>query len=191
MTKAEEGGFVLDGSRVTFAQNSLVLCVPKGNRAQISALADLTAERVGKIGIGSPEHVPAGQYAKGALTKAGLWDQLTAKYIFGESVRQILDYVGRAEVDCGFVYMTDAVKAGDAVQIITEVPLEKAVTYPIAALKQSAKPDLAKKFVAFVASPEGQKLLAARGLQVRAIINAIDTGTGLALSRLAQVGHAV
>ncbi|MBV8965341.1 MAG: extracellular solute-binding protein, partial [Mycobacteriaceae bacterium] len=36
-------------------------------------------------------------------------------------------------------------------------------TYPIAVLKQSKNPDLARKFVAFVTSDTGQKILAEAG----------------------------
>ena len=52
--------------------------------------------------------VPAGRYTQEALTQAGLWEQLQPKLIMGESVRQVLDYVSRGEVDAGFVYATDA-----------------------------------------------------------------------------------
>ncbi len=165
MDKAKESGFILPDTRVTFAQNSLVISTPKDNPAKVASLDDLTADRVKTIGIGTPKTVPAGQYAQGALEKAGLWEKLSKKFIFGESVRQVLDYLSRGEVDCGFVYKTDAVKAGDAVAIITEVPLEKPVSYPIAVLKQSKEQDMGKKFLAFIMSPAGQKILESKGFK--------------------------
>lgn len=163
MQKAVDGGFIAKEDAVVFARNGLVLATPRENPARVTSLADLTEERVGSIALGTPETVPAGQYAKGALTAAGLFEVLTPKYIFGESVRQVLDYLVRGEVDAGFVYRTDAVKAGDPVVIQTEVPLEKPVTYPIGVLKDSAKTELAKAFVAFVSSAEGGEILAGRG----------------------------
>lgn len=47
--------------------------------------------------------VPAGRYAKDALEAVGIWQELTNKMIFGENVRQILDYLRRGEVDAGFL----------------------------------------------------------------------------------------
>ena len=165
MDKAAEKKFILPDTRVTFAMNSLVIGAPKDNPAKVASLDDLTSDRVKTIGIGTPKTVPAGQYAKLALEKAGLYEKLTPKFIFGESVRQVLDYLSRGEVDCGFVYKTDAVKAGAAVAIVAEVPLDKPVSYPIAVLKQSTQPDEGKKFLAFIMSPAGQKVLESKGFK--------------------------
>ena len=163
MKKAVDGGFADKSAVKVFAHNSLVLSTPADNPAKIKAVADLTGDAVKSIGIGTPETVPAGQYAKGALDKAGLYEKLSPKMIFGESVRQVLDYLKRGEVDCGFVYKTDAVKGGKDVAIITDVPLEKPVTYPISVLKKASNADKAQAFVDFVTSDAGQALLEARG----------------------------
>lgn len=163
MNKAVEGGFAEASAQRVFAHNDLVLAAPKGNPAGVTAVDSLKDAKVKAIGVGTPETVPAGQYARDALTGLGVWDELTPKYIFCESVRQVLDYLSRGEVDAGFVYRTDAVKAGEAVEIIVDIPLKKPVTYPIAALKQSANGKLAQAFVDFILSPKGQELLAARG----------------------------
>jgi len=165
MKKAVTNNFVDQAAVAVFARNALVLATPADNPAKIKTLKDLTGKAVKTIGIGTPDTVPAGQYAKGALTAQDLYGELTPKMIFGESVRQVLDYLARGEVDCGFVYQTDAVKAGKRVLIIEEVPLEKPVTYPIAALKQATDSDMAKAFVEFVRSPAGVKLLEARGFK--------------------------
>jgi molybdate transport system substrate-binding protein len=163
MDKAENAGVVLAGTRVDFAANALVLAVPSDNPAQVKGVADLTGSNVARIAIGSPETVPAGTYAQAALEKAGLYSTLQPKYIFGESVRQVLDYLSRGEVDAGFVYATDAKKGGNRVLVVTEVPLETPVTYPAAVLKGSTRPELAKTFLTFLKSPEGSRLLQARG----------------------------
>ncbi|MGE4298476.1 MAG: molybdate ABC transporter substrate-binding protein [Desulfovibrionaceae bacterium] len=163
MNKAVDGGFADKAAVKIFARNALVLATPADNPAAVTGVADLSGGKVKTIAIGTPETVPAGQYAKAALTASGVYDTLAAKYIFCESVRQVLDYVVRGEVDCGFVYKTDAVKGGDKVKIIAEVPLEKPVTYPIAVLKEAANAKAAKAFVDFVTSDKGSALLQGRG----------------------------
>jgi hypothetical protein len=64
-----------------------------------------------------PAIVPAGRYTKAALEKAGLWPRIEAKMIGAQTVRHVLDYVARAEVDAGFVYSTDAALMPDKVKI--------------------------------------------------------------------------
>jgi len=165
MQKAVKSGFVSGDAVKIFAHNVLVLAVPAGNPAGVKTLSDLTDNGVKRIGIGTPETVPAGQYAESALTAMGMYARLKPRFIFCETVRQVLDYLSRDEVDCGFVYRTDTVKAGDKVVIIQEISLEKPVTYPIAVLKESAVSNLAQLFVDFVTGSEGMILLEAQGFK--------------------------
>ncbi len=163
MKRAVENKLVTQDSVTNFASNSLVLAVPKGNPAKITGPDSLKDASVTRIGIGQPKTVPAGRYAEGSLKSLGMYDELMPKYIFGESVRQVLDYLIRGEIQSGFVYATDAKKGGENIEIVATMPLEKPITYPIGILKDAAEPKLAKTFIDFVLSPEGQKLLQARG----------------------------
>ena len=163
MDQAVAKKLVDESTRITFATNSLVLAVPTGNPAKVKAVADLTGKAVGRVGIGVPEHVPAGAYAKKALEALKLWDVLQPKLIPGESVRQILDYLVRGEVDAGFVYATDAKKGGEAVLTLAAVPEAGVVTYPVAVVATSTQKALAAEFVKFLAGPEAAPAFAARG----------------------------
>lgn len=165
MNKAVGNGFADASAVVIFARNSLVLATPKHNPAKVATVADLNGDNVQSIGIGTPETVPAGQYAKTALDSMDFYAALTPKLIFGESVRQVLDYLSRGEVDCGFVYRTDAVKAGARVAIIAEIPLKHPVSYPMASLNSSKERVLAETFVSFVQSETGARLLEGRGFR--------------------------
>ena len=115
------------------------------------------------IALGTPESVPVGRYAKQVLEKAGLWQQLQPKFIYTQNVRQSLDYVFRGEVDAGFVYATDAAVSPVKVRIALEVPLERPILYPIAAVKSSGNVNRAVDFIAFVRSSAGQAILAKYG----------------------------
>lgn len=165
MTKTVKNGLAAQQDVHIFAQNALVLAAPADNPALVSGLADLQGDTVSAIGLGAPATVPAGRYAKDALEAAAVFAVLTPKFIFCENVRQVLDYLSRGEVDCGFVYKTDALRGRDDVRIIQEIPLATPVAYPIAALKESGAPALAKAFVDFVISPSGAKLLEGRGFK--------------------------
>lgn len=163
MDRAQAKGLLEPGSRRTFARNALVLAVPRDNPARIEAMDDLTADRITTVAVGTPETVPAGNYARTALIAAGLWDTLQPRFIFAESVRQVLDYLRRGEVDAGFVYATDAVQAADRVLVVADIPLETPVAYPLAVLREAADASLARAFVAFVTGPQGRAILAQQG----------------------------
>ena len=80
------------------------------------------------------------------------------------NVTDVLNKVTSGQADAGLVYVTDTIIAGDKV---TAVPFPESAgavnIYPIAALKQSQEPELARKFVDLVTSEAGQKVLTAAG----------------------------
>ncbi|MEG2139916.1 MAG: molybdate ABC transporter substrate-binding protein, partial [Bilophila sp.] len=153
MDKAQAKKLIDPKTRANFAQNDLVMIVPADKPALTTPDA-LLAPHVKHIALGKPESVPAGRYTQEALTTAGLWDKLQAKYVFGASVRQALDYVNRGEVDAGFVYRTDALAAGKKVAITATIGGHKPVTYPIAIATTGSNAKDAALFTAFVLAPE-------------------------------------
>lgn len=163
MDKAEQQQLLAPGTRKNFVSNALVLVVPSASTLPVKALADLRLPAVAKITMGNPVGVPVGRYTKQALEKAGLWAAVEPKLIFGASVRQSLDYVARGEVDAGFVYATDALQMKDKVKVALPVPLDSAVTYPIAAIRSAPNAAGAGRFLAFAQAPAGQAILARYG----------------------------
>ncbi|MBL8541505.1 MAG: molybdate ABC transporter substrate-binding protein, partial [Betaproteobacteria bacterium] len=95
MDKAQQQNLIVAATRTDFVANKLVLVTPADSALGVKSLADLTKPEVKRIAIGSPTSVPAGRYAKGALEAAKLWDTLTPKFVFADSVRQALAYVAR------------------------------------------------------------------------------------------------
>jgi molybdate transport system substrate-binding protein len=165
MDQAGEKGLVLPDTRRDFARNELVLIVPLNAKIPIAAIRDLGQKEVGKIALGNPETVPAGRYAREALTNDGIWQELAPKFIFGDSVRQVLDYVSRDEVDAGFVFSTDAAVARDKVKVALEAKNHKPIVYPVALVSTTKKKDLAERFVSFVRGGEGRAILVKYGFE--------------------------
>jgi molybdate transport system substrate-binding protein len=163
MDQAEERKLIVPESRRNFAGNTLVLIAPAGIPLRIDSLADLQQPGIRQLAMGSPGAVPAGRYAQGALEAAGLWPALQPRLVFGQSVRQCLEYVLRGEVQAGFVYATDAALAGGRVKILLTVPTQPVVTYPIARVAASTNPDAGSRFIAFILSEPAQAVLARYG----------------------------
>jgi len=146
-------------TRADFAANTLVLILPSASAQAPKALRDLANAPFQRISTGTPATVPVGRYTMEAVEKAGLTAALLPKWIFGESVRQVLNYVARGEVDAGFVYRTDALIERDKTRIAFTVPAATPATYPIAQVAASKNPALANEFIAFVRGASGQEIL--------------------------------
>ncbi len=89
--------------------NRLVLVVPVAD-SSARTLRDFVGK--GRLMLGDPTHVPAGQYAKQALTAMKLWEVLTPRLAFASNVRATVAFAERGEVDGAIVYRSDAVFSG-------------------------------------------------------------------------------
>ena len=155
MTALDEEGMIASDTIVNLLENKIVLIVPTGSDSKMDSF-----EKIGdaaSIALGDPESVPAGQYAKEALTNLNVWDSIQDKVSFGTNVTEVLNQVAAASADAGIVYATDAASKADQVTVVAEAPegsLEKKVIYPVAVVKATAHEDAAKAFVDFLQTPE-------------------------------------
>ncbi len=155
MKALDEEGMIASDTIVNLLENKIVLIVPAGSDSKIDSF-----EKIGdaaSIALGDPESVPAGQYAKEALTNLNVWDSIQDKVSFGTNVTEVLNQVAAASADAGIVYATDAASKADQVTVVAEAPegsLEKKVIYPVAVVKATAHEDAAKAFVDFLQTPE-------------------------------------
>ena len=155
MKALDEEGMIASDTIVNLLENKIVLIVPTGSDSKIDSF-----EKIGdaaSIALGDPESVPAGQYAKEALTNLNVWDSIQDKVSFGTNVTEVLNQVAAASADAGIVYATDAASKADQVTVVAEAPegsLEKKVIYPVAVVKATTHEDAAKAFVDFLQTPE-------------------------------------
>jgi molybdate transport system substrate-binding protein len=167
MDELEKQNLIVGASRRAFARNALTVIKPADSRVDITKPADLLEARVGRIVIGSPKSVPAGQYAEESLRALGLWDRLQPKLVFAENVRQALDYVARGEVDAGFVYTTDVASRAQGVKEAFRPPDDsyRPVIYPGAVVRASKQAAIAQAFLDLLSSPQGRSVLSRFGFQ--------------------------
>ncbi len=165
MDKAAQRKLITPATRRNFAGNTLAVVTPADSGLTLTKLSDLTQGAVKRIAIGNPAGVPAGRYAQGALSQAGVWPLPEGRAVYAQSVRQALDYVARGEVEAGLVYSTDALMHADKVKLAFECATEHPIVYPMAVTSDSHHAETAAAFVAFVAAPAGQAVLARFGFK--------------------------
>lgn len=142
-----------------FAVNTMEIATPPKPSTPVTSLADLAKPGV-KVAV-CQKDVPCGA----AAVKLFDANKLSVTPVSEEAdVKSVLSKVVLGEVDAGIVYVTDVKAAKDTV-VGVEIPAAQNVTtkYPIVPITASSNPDLAKAFVAYVLSADGQSVLTAAG----------------------------
>ncbi|MFB7609579.1 molybdate ABC transporter substrate-binding protein [Streptomyces gardneri] len=149
------------GTPSIIAKNRLVIATGEGNPHKVDELKDLADTKL-KVVLAAPE-VPAGKYSKQVLDA----QKVTVKPVSQEpNVRAVLSKVELGEADAGLVYKTDAESAKDKVDAVEIPDGQNAIAkYPAATIKDSKNAEAAAAFVAWLSSPEGQKILQDAGFQ--------------------------
>ena len=144
-----------------FAKNQLIIAVPSGNPAGVTALADLESPAVVSV-ICAPQ-VPCGAATAELAALDGL---RLAPASEEQSVSDVLAKVASGQADAGVVYATDVARA-DGVESVAIQGTERVLTrYPIAQLDDAAEPALAADFVDYVTGPEARAMLTESGFGV-------------------------
>ncbi|MGV0642134.1 molybdate ABC transporter substrate-binding protein [Mycolicibacterium sp. XJ879] len=158
MERAAQAG-LLAGDPVDFASNTLAIVVAPGNPHGVTGFADLG--RSGIDVVTCAPQVPCGAATEKAEHVAGVSLQPVSEE---SSVTDVLNKVAGGQADAGLVYVTDARAAGDRVTTVPAPEIADVVnTYPIAALKDSPRLDLARQFVDTVTGEAGRQVLDAAG----------------------------
>jgi molybdate transport system substrate-binding protein len=165
MDGLEAEGGLLPGTRVDFAANTIVLIVPAAAARAVSGFADLAGPGVARVAIANPKTSPAGRYAEEVFASAGIAAAVRPRVVIAETVRQVVDYVARGEVDAGVVYATDALARPRDVKVAAAAAggSHEPVVYPVAVLRGSTHAEAARAFVAAVRSGAGQAILSRHG----------------------------
>lgn len=157
-------------TRKNLLGNRLVLIAPAQSQIQLKIAPHFPLAAAlgnGRLAAGDPDSVPAGRYARSALTTLGVWDEIAPRLVRAENVRVALLYVARGETPLGIVYATDAL-ADMGVRVVDTFPddTHEPIVYPIA-LTKSAKSQAAA-FVAYLSGPQAHDIFIKRGFTVLA-----------------------
>ena len=135
MNYLQDKKLIKTASRIGFIGNKLVLIAPKGRNFNVKfdKTFDFAKAFEGRLCTGDIESVPAGIYAKEALTYLNWWDSVKTRIVGAQDVRGALAFVERGECAAGIVYETDA-KVSSKVEIVGVFPeiSHQPIIYPMA-----------------------------------------------------------
>jgi molybdate transport system substrate-binding protein len=165
MDKLAAAKLVVEESRRTIARNVVVLIGHTGAApATFQTLSDLPVRE--RIAIGDPASVPAGKYAKEALTTLGTWEALekAGRFLLAADVAQVLAWVSRGETAVGVAYETEVGRAENVVVLDRALgdwaPKPELQGAVVTGTRLRAE---AQHFLDYVMSDDGQKALADAG----------------------------
>lgn len=156
-------GLIDPATRANLLGNRLVAVLPKRSALQVAGASDLGRPEIGRLALAG-ENVPAGRYARAALTTLGAWEPVRERVVSGDNVRAVLSWVARGEADAGVVYATDA-RVEPAVKLAFTFPVSShpAIVYPAAVVQGSARAADAADFIRYCRSAEGMAVFLAAG----------------------------
>jgi molybdate transport system substrate-binding protein len=170
MDELDRRGRIRRKTRIDLLGNRLVLIAPAASRLsiRIGPHFDLAgALAAGRLAVADPASVPAGKYAKAALTALGVWDSIADRLAPAENACAALASVARGHAPLGIVYATCA-QATPKVRIVDTFPED---THPrivyTAALTNGAGPQ-GKEFLDFLGGPAARAVFRKRGFLLTA-----------------------
>jgi len=165
--RLEAAGLAQPGTLCEYAVGRIVIWTPADAKVDVSkrgwkTLLDVSVE---KIAIANPEHAPYGRAAVAALQKAGIYESVKAKLVYGENISQAAQFVQSGNAQAGIVAMSLAVSPAMRDGRRWEIPEEMhpALEQGAIVLEGAKNKDTARAFLEFVKTATGRATLAKYG----------------------------
>jgi molybdate transport system substrate-binding protein len=165
--KLEEAGFADPGTLYEYAVGRIAIWTRGDAKVDVTrqewkALLDASVE---KIAVANPEHAPYGRAAVAALQKAGIYESVKAKLVYGENISQAAQFVQSGNAQAGIVAMSLAVSPAMRDGKRWEIPAEMhpSIEQGAIILKDAKNKEAARAFLEFVESAAGRAILAKYG----------------------------
>ncbi|EIW20028.1 MULTISPECIES: molybdate ABC transporter substrate-binding protein [Pelosinus] len=166
MDELQKKNLIIPATRKNLVGNQLVLIVPKTSQLELHSFQDLTNASVTRFGMGVPETVPAGEYAKQVLEKLQVWETVREKAVMPKDIHSVLTYVETGNVEAGIVFSTVAA-ASDKVKVAAIAPANthEPIIFLGAVVSSAKHPKEAEAFLQYLTSSDGMAVFTKYGFQ--------------------------
>jgi len=165
--KLEAAGFAEPGTLYEYAVGRIVIWMPGNSSIDLTAVGwkSLLDARVEKIAIANPEHAPYGRAAVAALRRAGIYEQVRAKLVYGENISQAAQFVHSGNAHAGILALSLAVSPAMKGGKRWDIPADMYPRMEQAAviLKSARDKEAARGFLAFLKSQAGRQIIGKYG----------------------------
>lgn len=164
VTQLAESGIIDPATQQNYARGRLVLW-SRDAAAVPNAIAGLSDGAVDRIAIANPEYAPYGVVAKSVLVQVGLWDALQPKLVSANDVRQTLTYAQAGDVSVALVPLSLVINLDDGGFTVVDDALHAPINQAIGVVAETPHHAAADRFIQFVLSDTGQKILQKYGYE--------------------------
>lgn len=154
----DQKGLIVSATKQLYALGRIGIATMKDGKITVSSLDDLLNADVKVLAIANPDHAPYGLAAKQALEAAGIWDKVEPKIVYGKNISDTVSYLTSGNADAAII----ALSLNDTDKFnftLIDSSLHKPLKQAMAVLKTSTNQELAKSFIDYVLSSEGQKIM--------------------------------
>ena len=151
-------GKIIPESQSIYAQGRIVLATAKRLGITLTRLEDLMKPEIRRIAIANPSHAPYGKVAREALERVRLWEQLKPRLVYGENIRQALQFIQSGNAEAGIIAVSVA-QVPEITSVLIDGALHKPLNQSAAVIKRSGHPELGIAFIQFVSGPYGRPIM--------------------------------
>jgi len=156
-------GILIAETQALYAQGRIVLATARSFGPKLTDLRALLNPKLRHVAIANPLHAPYGKAAEEALRKAGVWEALTPKLVYGENVRHALQFIQTGGAEAGIIARSIA-DVPEIDWILIDADLHAPLNQTAAVVKRSPRPELGLAFIRFVNGTEGRAIMKRYGL---------------------------
>ena len=168
--KLEASGLTEPGTLFEYALGQIIIWAPANSQVNITrdnwnALLDA---RIQKIAIANPALAPYGRAAVSALQKAGIYEQVKAKLVYGENISQAAQFVQSGNAQAGIIAHSLVLSPGMNGGHMWVIPadMHPPIVQGVVVLKNAKNKAAALEFLDFVRSSEGRAILEQHGFAI-------------------------
>jgi molybdate transport system substrate-binding protein len=154
----EQQGLIIPDTKALYARGRITLWTNKDSTLKLAEITDLTRPEVKRIAIANPDHAPYGLAAKQALESAGVWDAVKPKLVYGDNIRQTLQFAQTGNADVAIVALSLSI-VSDGHWILVPAELHEPLDQALAVIKGTQHEGQARQFASFINSPPGRAIM--------------------------------
>jgi len=154
----ERQGLILSETKALYARGRITIWTRADSAVKIERIEDLARTEVARVAIANPEHAPYGKAAREALESSGIWKAVEPKLVYGENVRQTMQYAETGNADAAITALSLSVRSNGRWALIPE-ELHKPLDQALAVIKGARLEREARRFAEFINSEQGRSTM--------------------------------
>lgn len=158
----EAKGLIVPGTKTTYARGRITMWTTADSTVKLEKIEDLARPDVHRIAIANPDHAPYGQAAREALETARIWETVRPKLVYGDNIRQTLQFAETGNVEVAIVALSLSVQSKGRWVLIPE-ELHKPLDQGMGVMKATQNEPAARAFSEFVNGAKGREIMTKYG----------------------------